>query len=98
MERWAMSTDWQLASGSAAERSAQAELQRQNDRLQLLLNLTSRITSNLELQELLRSISANIREVMRCDAVVIPLPEPASESFRVCAPDFPQGKGFLKED
>jgi len=89
-----MSTDRQLTSGS----DAQAELQRQNDRLQLLLNLTNRITSNLELQELLRSISANIREVMRCDAVAIALPEPASESFRVCALDFPQGKGFLKED
>ena len=93
-----MSTDSQPASGSAAEHSAQAELRRQNDRLQLLLNLTNRITSNLELQELLRSISANIREVMRCDAVAIALPEPASESFRVCALDFPQGKGFLKED
>lgn len=89
-----MSTDWQLTSGN----DAQAELQRQNDRLQLLLNLTNRITSNLELQELLRSISANIREVLRCDAVAIALPEPASESFRVCALDFPQGKGFLKED
>ena len=89
-----MSTDWKLASGS----DAQAELQRQNCRLQLLLNLTSRITSNLELQELLRSISANIREIMQCDAAAIALPEPASESFRVCAPDFPDGKGFLKED
>jgi formate hydrogenlyase transcriptional activator len=89
-----MSADWQLASGSAA----QAELQRQNSRLQLLLSLTGRITSNLELQELLRSISANIREVMRCDAVAVALPEPASESFRVCALDFPDGKGFLKED
>ncbi|HEX2491545.1 MAG TPA: sigma 54-interacting transcriptional regulator, partial [Blastocatellia bacterium] len=89
-----MSTDWRLASGGDAE----AELQRQNSRLQLLLNLTSRITSNLELQELLRSISANIREVMHCDAVAIALPEPGSDSFRVCALDFPYGKGFLKED
>jgi formate hydrogenlyase transcriptional activator len=94
MEHWAMSTDWRLASGS----DAQAELQRQNSRLQLLLNLTNRITSNLELQELLRSISANIREVMQCDAVAVALPEPASDSFRVCALDFPDGKGVLKED
>jgi formate hydrogenlyase transcriptional activator len=89
-----MSTDWQPASGS----DAQAELQRQNSRLQLLLNLTGRITSNLELQELLRAISANIREVMHCDAVAVALPEPASESFKVCALDFPDGKGFLRED
>ena len=90
-----MSTDWQLELESAA---AQAELQRQNGRLQLLLNLTSRITSNLDLREVLRAVSANIREVMRCDAVAIALPEPASESFRVCALDFPDSKGFLKED
>jgi formate hydrogenlyase transcriptional activator len=89
-----MSTDWQPASGS----DAQAELQRQNSRLQLLLNLTGRITSNLELQELLRAISANIREVMHCDAVAVALPEPASGSFKVCALDFPDGKGFLRED
>gem|GEM_PF-2801500 len=94
MDHWAMSTDWEPASGT----DAQAELERQNSRLQLLLNLTSRITSNLELQELLRSISANIREVMHCDAVAVALPEPASESFRICALDFPGGKGFLRED
>jgi formate hydrogenlyase transcriptional activator len=94
MEHWAMTTDWRFVSGS----DAQAELQRQNSRLQLLLNLTGRITSNLELQELLRSISSNIREVMRCEAVAIALPEPASESMRVWALDFPDGKGFLRED
>jgi len=78
--------------------AAQECLQHQNDRLQLLLNLTNRITSNLELRELLRAISANIREVMQCDAVVISLPDTASGNFRVHALDFPSGKGFVKED
>ena len=59
----------------------------QNDRLQLLLNLTNRITSNLDLRELLRAISANIREVMQCDAVGISLPDPASGNFRLYALD-----------
>ena len=44
--------------------SISEELQRQNDRLQLLLNLTSRITSSLNLREVLRAIAANIRQVM----------------------------------
>jgi formate hydrogenlyase transcriptional activator len=44
--------------------SAHACLQSQNERLQLLLNLTNRITSNLQLRELLRAVAANIREVM----------------------------------
>jgi hypothetical protein len=43
--------------------------QHQNDQLQLLLDLTNRITSNLELRDLLRAIAANIREVIRADAV-----------------------------
>ena len=70
----------------------------QNRRLQLLLKLTDQITSNLELREVLRAISANIREVMHGDAVHISLPEPASGKFRVYALDFPEGKGFVKEE
>lgn len=88
-----MGTDWQPASGSPAERTAQTELQRQNSRLQLLLNLTSSITSNLELQELLRSISANIREVIRCEGVGVYLADSASGSFTLLAMDFPDSKG-----
>jgi formate hydrogenlyase transcriptional activator len=78
--------------------AAQAELQRQNDRLRLLLKLTNQITSNLELREVLRAISANIREVMHGDAVHISLPDVASGQFRVYALDFPEGKGFVKEE
>src|SRR5215468_10016292 len=78
--------------------TAQAELQRQNDRLQLLLNLTNRITSNLELRDVLRAIAANIREVIHCDLAGISLPDPASDHYRLFAIDFPGGKGFLHED
>jgi formate hydrogenlyase transcriptional activator len=78
--------------------TAQAELQRQNDRLQLLLNLTNRITSNLELRDLLRAIAANIREVIHCDLAGISLPDPQSDHYRLFAIDFPGGKGFLHED
>ena len=37
--------------------SAETELQRQNERLELLLNLTTRITSSLDLREVLRAIA-----------------------------------------
>src|ERR1700741_438659 len=57
-----------------ATTSMSEELQRQNDRLQLLLNLTSRITSSLDLREVLRAIAANIREVIHADAVAVSLP------------------------
>jgi formate hydrogenlyase transcriptional activator len=72
--------------------------QHQNDQLQLLLNLTNRITSNLKLRELLREIAANIREVIHADAVTVALPDAASEKFRVFAMDFPHGKGVVKEE
>jgi formate hydrogenlyase transcriptional activator len=72
--------------------------QHQNDQLQLLLDLTNRITSNLELRDLLRAIAANIREVIRADAVTVALPDAASGKFRVFAMDFPHGKGVAKEE
>jgi formate hydrogenlyase transcriptional activator len=77
------------------------ELQRQNDRLQLLLNLTTRITSSLDLREVLRAIAANIREVMHADAVAVSLPsctDAATGKLRVFAMDFPHGKGVIKEE
>src|SRR5258706_13264563 len=78
--------------------SINEELQRQNDRLQLLLNLTSRITSSLDLREVLRAIAANIRQVIQADLVTVSLPDGASGQIRVFAMDFPHGKGVIKED
>ncbi len=72
--------------------------QHQNDQLQLLLNLTARITSSLDRREVLRAIAANIREVIHADAVTVVLPDAASEKFRVLAMDFPHGKGVVKEE
>jgi formate hydrogenlyase transcriptional activator len=39
--------------------STQAELQRQNGRLELLLNLSNKITSNLDLRDVICGISGN---------------------------------------
>ena len=68
----------------------------QNERLQLLLNLTNRITSNLRLRELLRAVAANIREVMQCDAVAVSLVDSASGTSKLYVLDFPQGKASLR--
>ena len=80
-----------------ARKTAEQAIVTQNSRLQLLLKLTQEITSNLEYRELLRAISASIREVMDCDAVQIWLADSASGKFRLYALDFPEGKGFVKE-
>jgi len=68
------------------------------DRLRLLLDLTTRITSSLDLREVLRSIGANIRELVRADGVAVSLPDAASGKFRVFATDFPRGKGVIMEE
>jgi formate hydrogenlyase transcriptional activator len=78
--------------------STETELQRQNERFELLLNMTAKITSSLDLREVLRAIAANIREVIHADAVTVALPDAASEKFRVFAMDFPHGKGVIKEE
>jgi formate hydrogenlyase transcriptional activator len=54
-------------------RAARLELEWQNTRLKLLLDLTNRITSNLDLTDLLRAVSGSVRKVMECDVVAISL-------------------------
>ena len=74
------------------------ELQRQNGRLHLLLNLTTKITSDLDLREVLRAVAAQIRQVIHADAVAVSLPDATSGKFRVLAADFLQGKGVIREE
>src|SRR5580704_4670465 len=78
--------------------STEGEFRYQNERLELLLNLTSKITSSLEIREVLRAIAANIREVIHADAVVVSLPDAVSGKSRIIAVDFPHGKGVVKEE
>lgn len=81
-----------------SSRQVQAELESKNDRLELVLDLTNRVVTNLELRELLREVAASVRRVMKCDAAGVALPEPDGNSFRVYALDFPESKGFLTEE
>jgi len=78
--------------------STEGEFRHQKERFELLLNLTTKITSSLDLREVLRAIAANIREVIHADAVVVSLPNAASGKSRVIAVDFPHGKGAMKEE
>jgi formate hydrogenlyase transcriptional activator len=72
--------------------------QQAEDRLKLILELTNQVVSNLDFQRLLRAISASVRRVMQCDAAAIMLPEPDGKFLRVHALDFPESKGFFKEE
>jgi formate hydrogenlyase transcriptional activator len=78
--------------------TAQGKLQRRNDRLELLLNLTKTITSDLDLREVLRSTSAHIREMMRGDIAAVSISDKASGKLRLFVIDYPRGKGFVREN
>jgi formate hydrogenlyase transcriptional activator len=71
--------------------------QQAQERLELLLDLTNRVVSNLNLREVLREISANIRRVMQCDGVGIDLPSPEDQKLRLYALDFPGNPGIIEE-
>ncbi len=73
------------------------ESQRAEERLRLLLDLTNRVVSNLDLRELLREVSASIRRVMHCDGAGVSLPDPDTGQLRLYALDFPTGKGIIHE-
>lgn len=78
--------------------TAGPSFQQQNERLQLLLKLTSSITSNLALKEVLHAVASNVREVMHCDEANVSLPGSDPGTFRIYALDFPGSKGFAKEE
>jgi len=67
------------------------------DRLKLILDLTNHLVANLEFTELLRTASANVRNVMNCDAAAIMLAESDGISLRVYALDFPDSRGIFVE-
>ncbi|MCU1257064.1 MAG: Sigma-54 dependent transcriptional regulator (Modular protein), partial [Candidatus Angelobacter sp.] len=71
--------------------------ERLQDRLKLLLDLTNQVVSNLELNELLHTISSSIRRVMAFDAAAVMLPAADSKNLRVHALDYPDSKGIFIE-
>ncbi len=68
------------------------------DRLQLLLDVTNQVVSNLQLQDLLRAISASVRRVMHCDLVSVCFPDSELNRLQTFVLDFPESKGFIREE
>ena len=73
------------------------ESQRVGERLRLLLDLTNRVVSTLDLHALLREIVASLRRVMHCEGVGVTLPDPETGGLRLHALDFPTSRGFVHE-
>jgi len=91
-----------LAVGDAvnleASKAVQAQSQRMCEQLKLVLDVNNSVASNLELRELLRCISASIRQIMNSDLVGVALPDADGRHLRLSAFDFPESKGFLREE
>ncbi len=78
--------------------STRPQQQSESERLKLLLDLTNALVSNLDCRDLLRKVSASIRQVMRCDTVGVWLPDVEQVHLRQLALDFPESRGFVRED
>jgi hypothetical protein len=65
------------------------------NRLQVILEINNNIASNLDLYALLRSVSASVRNALRCDAAGISIPE--GEHLRLYTLDFPGAVGAARE-
>jgi formate hydrogenlyase transcriptional activator len=81
----------------AHSETLRAELEREQTKLKLILDLNNSVVSNLELREVLRSVSPSIRKTMSLDGVALILPDEANEHLQVYALDFPDGKGVLRQ-
>src|SRR5579883_3453911 len=68
------------------------------ERLELLLDLTNRVVSNLNLRDVLREISAQVRRVMHCEGAGILLPDGKDGKLRIYALDYPDAPHPLTEN
>jgi len=92
----AVAVDNVLAHEEACE--LQAALAEERDRLRLLLDLNNTLAPNLDLRQLLRAVSSNVRRAMRCDYTSVILPEPDGVLLRIYARDFSELPEPLAEE
>jgi formate hydrogenlyase transcriptional activator len=83
---------------SQEAQALQQQLARERDRLQLLLEVTNSVISNLEIRDVLRAVSATLRRVMHGDVAGVLLPDAEHYQLRVYALDFPDSQGFIQEE
>ena len=84
--------------GIAIERHLNEEkLRYERDRLQLLLEITSSVTSRLDLRQVVEALSTNLFRTMQCDVSALLLPDSESGELRVTILYNPDSRGPFRE-
>src|SRR5215470_3950764 len=84
--------------GIAIERHMkEEELRRERDRLRLLLEITSSVTSRLDLRQVVEALSTNLFRLMQCDVSALLLADSESDAFRVTTLYNPDARGPFRE-
>ena len=76
-------------------RSAERQMMRERDRSQLLLKVNNAVASHLDLDELLKAISACLRGVVAHDFAGLALCDTSSRQFRIHALDFAKNQDLI---
>jgi len=84
--------------GIAIERHMNEQaLQRERDRRRLLLEITSSVTSRLDLRQMVEALSTNLFRVMQCDVSALLVPDSESGALRVTLLHNPDMRGPFRE-
>jgi formate hydrogenlyase transcriptional activator len=84
--------------GIAIERHLNEEkLRHERDRLRLLLEITSTVTSRLDFRQVVEALSANLFRIMQCDVSALLLPDSESGELRVTTLYNPDARGPFRE-
>ena len=84
--------------GIAIERHLNDQaLKRERDRLQLLLEITSSVTSRLDLRQVVDALSKNLFRLMQCDVSALLLPDSEGAALRVTTLYNPDARGPFRE-
>ena len=73
------------------------KLRHERDRLRLLLEITSSVTSRLDLRQVVEALSTNLFRVMQCDVSALLLPDSESGELRVTILYNPDARGPFRE-
>jgi formate hydrogenlyase transcriptional activator len=84
--------------GIAIERHMnQQALQRERDRLRLLLEITNSMSSKLDLRRLVESLSTDLLRVTQCDFCSLLLPDADSGELRMTILYNPEPRGYVRD-